>query len=64
MKRGYSDARRSECVKVFNQSSLFKLSKIDEGQMFEAYHDPCLLLKGEATLPSPEKSPKKLAFSS
>ena len=26
-----------------------------KGRMFEAHHDPCSLLEGEATLPSPEK---------
>ena len=26
-----------------------------KGRMFEAHHDPCSLLGGEATLPSPEK---------
>ena len=27
--------------------------------MFETPHDPCSLLEGEATLPSPEKKPKQ-----
>ena len=27
-------------------------------RIFEAHHDPCSLIKGEATFPSPEKSPK------
>ena len=26
-----------------------------KGRMFEAHHDPCSLVEGEATLPSPEK---------
>ena len=30
-----------------------------KGRIFEAHHDPCSLLEGEATLPSPEKKTKK-----
>ena len=34
---------------------VFVSASQSKGRMFEAHLDPCSLLKGEATLPSPEK---------
>ena len=36
-----------------------KKVRCSKGRMFEAHHDPCLLLEGEATLPA-QKITKKI----